>query len=508
MAFSSGRGEPSSPTGAPSAGGAITLTRPVYEAGTSVMTVLSCSADRIDVLFEHGVLRFFTTKEARRLRAVCREFLDNVSVTPWDDMTTRIGREYVRIGRSIALWRECFPVAIAANVSMRDDLSDRHFRFFRGLHRLDISQEYEYNERATPPNVDISDAAFAHLQGIRTLTMQDVRQLAITDAAFVFLRGVERLDIAGCKLGITRAAFQQLRGISALNVPKEIHPLRLENQELTREVVFRRLQELNPMWINAQADGQSLLHEAMDRHGLNDYVRRLLELGADPRAYDTMGREPLHLACAHGHLDRAIALISFGADDRAPQMSSKGSTRGCISFPLAGFINTPLTRAAALGPITPLRRALIGLHELRKEMREEESLPGYSWEDGEVDEKRVRDFEALISLLRRLGGGGEDETGRSSSSSRRGHGGGGDDFYGRREDDYDDAGRGRGDDFGGYGGGDGGDDGDDGDGGDPWDRFAGGGGDEPPYVYIGHFSKEDMADDYGEEEDYGDGDDY
>ena len=67
--------------------------------------------------------------------------------------------------------------------------------------------------------VTITDAAFAHLQGIRSLGLNDCNQVANTDAAFVHLQGIRSLGMNGCNQAtITGAAFVYLRGIKLNNV--------------------------------------------------------------------------------------------------------------------------------------------------------------------------------------------------------------------------------------------------------------------------------------------------
>lgn len=91
----------------------LSLTRPTYEEGDSVMTVVSSDHDSIDPItrkqiFEHPIFRFFTIKEARELRLVCREFKDNVEITPFTFYDgDRLGYTYGR--HTAELWSECFP---------------------------------------------------------------------------------------------------------------------------------------------------------------------------------------------------------------------------------------------------------------------------------------------------------------------------------------------------------------------------------------------------------------
>ena len=67
--------------------------------------------------------------------------------------------------------------------------------------------------RATNPNAavaningrrDLCDADFAHLVGIKALSMVDCDQPAITDAAFSYLKGIHTLRMWGCAQTRTR----------------------------------------------------------------------------------------------------------------------------------------------------------------------------------------------------------------------------------------------------------------------------------------------------------------
>ena len=184
------------------------------------------NAQNVFSVASHCLFGFFSTKEACVLRAVCREARDAVAAHPWADAETVI------LG-NLASWRACFPLAVAANVSERDDLKDADFaahlrglrtlnmRFchgitdtafthLRGIHTLDMGGCFQRS---------ITDAAFANLRSIHTLNMSRCSQLGITSAAFTNLRGIQRLYMMDCsQRTITDAAFANLRGIHALNM--------------------------------------------------------------------------------------------------------------------------------------------------------------------------------------------------------------------------------------------------------------------------------------------------
>jgi hypothetical protein len=85
----------------------------------SVLSILRNGHDRIDESFVHGLLQYFTTKEATIIRSVCSELKDAVEVTSWDD------RETV-IKRSMTAWKESFPCAISAKIDAHTVVLDHN----------------------------------------------------------------------------------------------------------------------------------------------------------------------------------------------------------------------------------------------------------------------------------------------------------------------------------------------------------------------------------------------
>ena len=318
----------------------------------SILSTLRNGHDRIDEVYEHGILRFLTMKEARKLRLVCHEFLDNVLITPFSDLESPIGREGVPIQESLVLYRQCYPRAVAANVKNRYDLVDADFALFRGFQALDISRCY-----------GITGVAFSHLRGIKELTMKGCVQDSITPAAFL-----------------------QLRGITSLNVSREIHPLivAIESDNTPEKLwnILRLIKESPPLWINARywintirsentnwitplhrscfleietvtlcllqhgADtsivdvgGETPLHYAASC-GNQPIVLLLLEWGANVNARDNEGATPLYLACLHAEYDTALLLLKWGAHVNA---LCKGFTRiaSLLGYPhLARLLNS------------------------------------------------------------------------------------------------------------------------------------------------------------------------
>jgi hypothetical protein len=149
------------------------------------------------------VFAFLDTIDATRLRATSRTAREAVASHRWADADTPIRG-------SLSSWRSCFPRAVAANISGRRDLADAAFVHLEGLRTLDMNG-------CDQPS--ITDAAFVHLRGIHTLNMGGCSQRTITDAAFAHLRGIHTLSMHGCdQPGITDAAFVHLRGIHTLDI--------------------------------------------------------------------------------------------------------------------------------------------------------------------------------------------------------------------------------------------------------------------------------------------------
>ena len=137
-----------------------------------------------------ALLQYFDTSEACVLRLVRREFQAAVAVHPWED------RETVILG-SIGAWRACFPRARCANVRF----DERGFPERAARHR----------------DAPVVDADFVHFVGLWELNMQGCR--AVTDAAFAHLRGIRVLDMSCCSQPtITDAGLAHLVGITRLHM--------------------------------------------------------------------------------------------------------------------------------------------------------------------------------------------------------------------------------------------------------------------------------------------------
>jgi hypothetical protein len=177
----------------------------------SILSTVRNGCDSIEVPYEHPILRFFTTKEARELRLVCSEFLDAVEITPWNDTETRIVNSsdytFTCVTDELERWRECFPAAIGAKVRDNSYLRNDDFIFFAGLQFLNISYCWGYD-----------DAAFKHLQMVRVLDItqdfyEPVYNAEITNHALSYLHHIEELTTSDCK-GIT--SYEYIPGIRKL----------------------------------------------------------------------------------------------------------------------------------------------------------------------------------------------------------------------------------------------------------------------------------------------------
>ena len=176
----------------------------------------------------NGVLVFpflDTRHDAIEMRRVSRALRACVARFAWHDLSSLVS--------SVMLWRQCFPLACACQVSDRLRLTDADIGLYFGggrIHALVIQGQVSLTDAAFAhlagiKQLDmtwcnqptITDAAFVHLKGIHTLTMSDCRQTTITDAAFAHLAGIHTLHMFACRQAtITDAAFSHLAGIHTL----------------------------------------------------------------------------------------------------------------------------------------------------------------------------------------------------------------------------------------------------------------------------------------------------
>ena len=116
----------------------------------------------------------------------------------------------MRILGPLAAWRAHNPDAKVAFLYGRTDLRDADFAHLAGIKAVSMP---------FCSHGGLTDAAFAHLRGIHTLHMYNCNQTTITDAAFAHLRGIHTLEMHGSNQAtITDAAFVHLRGIHTLDM--------------------------------------------------------------------------------------------------------------------------------------------------------------------------------------------------------------------------------------------------------------------------------------------------
>jgi hypothetical protein len=166
----------------------------------------------------HALLPLLSTRDARALRATCREALRAVAAFPFDEAGywsecdqawhpgTRIGRAGSSAGQCLARWRRCFPAALGANLEGALDLSPEDVRaHLRGLRAVDLSD-----------CAQLTDAHLALMPELQRLVVNGCDQAALTDAAFAHLGGRLRFLVCGNCPQLTSAALAPLRGLETL----------------------------------------------------------------------------------------------------------------------------------------------------------------------------------------------------------------------------------------------------------------------------------------------------
>jgi hypothetical protein len=100
------------------------------------------------------------------------------------------------------------------HVGGRYGITDKAFAHLEGIHTLSMELGFRHNIDTAPSK--ITDKAFIHLKGIHTLNMIFCKK--ITDAAFVHLKGIHTLNMSHCN--VTDAALVHLNGIHTLHMQK------------------------------------------------------------------------------------------------------------------------------------------------------------------------------------------------------------------------------------------------------------------------------------------------
>jgi hypothetical protein len=149
-----------------------------------------------------GILGFFTTREACTLRLVCRELKEAVTAFPWldDEMVVIKGPKTTGLRK----WAACFPRARTVCIE-REGATEEEAAILAALPRVVFKPSTTGDAilgdlgawRAAHPlalfadvsgRLDLRDADFAHLRGIRTLRLercwQQGQQGGLTAALF------------------------------------------------------------------------------------------------------------------------------------------------------------------------------------------------------------------------------------------------------------------------------------------------------------------------------------
>jgi hypothetical protein len=262
----------------------------------SILSTLCNGWDSIDGEYKHPLLRFFTLKEARTLRLICSEFLNAVEITPWDDLSSCIGRKDIPISESIALYMECFPRAISANVSNRNDLLDHHFAILCSMQSLNVSYCTHF-----------TNIAFSYLSKLRTLIM--VHCTRITNKGFKYLYNLESLRAEGCdKLTITSTMF---RNLQFLQIDRKKN-LFIKNYNLTI-ITGSPVEEIDSIWLSAKDEkGYTPLYLMANNQDYN-FAKYLLDRHVNVDCTDDMGNTALHVACLRSPSMLIRLLLERGA---------------------------------------------------------------------------------------------------------------------------------------------------------------------------------------------------
>ena len=324
----------------------------------SVMSIL----DGPNSILE-GIFQYFSTKEARELRLVCKEINEAVEKAQWHDEETKIGLPLLPhnpenlIGRCLDRWRMCFPNATAANVSERPDLIDEDFIHFRNLKTLNISQIFSDSHLQGKFTDDgfknlrgiqklimnyfnipaITDEAFKNLRGIKQLIMFNCILPEITNETMINLRGIEELDMPICLRDCSEVTKSMLRGIKSLRIDFLKHPyLELMSQPSFSPYITLS-DHMDPFWaIATNASGCTLLDLALTKDNTAPIVNRLIKLGANVNhTSEYYAMTPLQIACFYnksGILESIIYLLDAGANINAEGNRRNDTTPLCYAL--------------------------------------------------------------------------------------------------------------------------------------------------------------------------------
>ena len=141
--------------------------------GDAARSILSAVSD--------ALLPFFSTREARALRGVCREFRAAVAAFPWHDAATRIRG-------SLAAWRASFPLARAANAAQRALDDDADWQCLAGEGRM--------RELVVACCGGVTDARLARFRLLERLDARECTEFSRRGLAA--LKELDRADLRGC----------------------------------------------------------------------------------------------------------------------------------------------------------------------------------------------------------------------------------------------------------------------------------------------------------------------
>ena len=145
--------------------------------------------------------------------------------------------------------RKTFKKALHVNISYNRKITDKDFKYLKGIYSLDISYCYQKT---------ITDKAFENLHGIHTLNMSNCCQETITDKAFENLKGIHTLNISMCdQKTITAKAFENLKGIHTL-IMNECYQNTITNKFLENLKGIKKLNINNNTFILNDTDFKNL----------------------------------------------------------------------------------------------------------------------------------------------------------------------------------------------------------------------------------------------------------
>ncbi|MBD7937613.1 ankyrin repeat domain-containing protein [Cytobacillus sp. Sa5YUA1] len=104
---------------------------------------------------------------------------------------------------------------------------------------------------------------------------------------------------------------EKMKRIAKRNTPRDSQ---LDYIKILNSNNFKKLDEyLNNHEVNEKVNGESLIYWAVFNNKL-PFVKRLLELGADPNQLDTLGRSLLEIASYFGYFEVCKAVLEKGAN--------------------------------------------------------------------------------------------------------------------------------------------------------------------------------------------------